>query len=1106
MRFLQNDKETSERSIFLIVLLVLLALLALPSALHAQSASDFATTISNGQVAITGYSGAAKAVVIPSTINGLPVTEISDAAFYLDAITSVTFPSTVTKIDFAAFASCTSLTSVTIPDNVTLIDQAAFAACSSLTSVNIGNGVTAIGQDAFAVCTSLTSVTIPSNVTLIDADAFNGCSALTSVTLNSGLTDIESGAFAECPSLATVTIPDSVTNIGDEAFYDCVNLGSVTIGSGVTSIGDGAFFGCDSLTEVTVPANVTSIGSMAFGSCISLTAITVSAQNPAYSSLDGVLFSKDGTILLQFPAGLTGHYAVPDGVTRIEGEAFYDCTGLTSVFLPSGLLTIGDDAFDGCTGLTAVTIPASVIGIEDIAFYGCTNLHTATFLGDAPNMGSLVFGAAADNFTVSYSQGAQGFGSPWTDSSGDVYQITGSGSTSGPSAGVVAQTITFGALADKTFGDAAFAVSATASSGLPVSFSIVSGPATVSGSKVTLTGAGTVTVSANQAGNANYNPATPVTRSFTVNKRAQTIAAFTAVPTKTFSATPFTIKSPTASSSLPVAVSVQSGPATISGNSVTMTGTGTVVLAADQSGSANYLAASTVTTTFTINGASQKISAFAKIANKTYSATPFNITLPTSSAGMPVDVTVQSGPATISGNSVTMTGVGTVVLAANQAGNSDVAAATEVTTSFTISKGTQTISAFAPITGITFGIAPFTITLPTSNASLPVDVTVLSGPATISGNTVTVTGIGPVTLAADQPGTALINAAKEVTVKFTVGKELQTISAFDPIATQTYGAAPFTINLPTATSNLTVTTTVKSGPAKLVGNLLTLTGAGTVVLSASQSGDATFAAAPVVTTSFVINKTPQNIAAFATIPDANFGDPAFTITAPTSDSGLTVTVKVLSGPAKIMSNKVTITGGGTVVLAANQAGNATIAPAAQVTTSFLVHPKAQTIAAFNTIADKVFTPTAFSVPAPKATSNLAVVLSVVSGPATITAGKVTLSGTGTVVIAADQAGNANYAAAQQVTTSFNVTMASQTISAFRAVMARTSSAAPFTITLPTATSKLPVTVTVLSGPATISGNTVTLTGATGTVMLAADQAGDARYNAAPEVTTSFQVK
>jgi len=162
-------------------------------------------------------------------------------------------------------------------------------------------------------------------------------------------------------------------------------------------------------------------------------------------------------------------------------------------------------------------------------------------------------------------------------------------------------------LADKTFGDAAFAVSATASSTLPVTFS-ATGPASISsnGNVVTLTGAGTVTIIASQNGGGTFNPAPDVSQSFQVAKSAQTIT-FAAIADKSDTAAPFDVTA-ISSSGLQVTLSILSGPATISGNTVTITGIGAVTVRAAQLGDANYNAAVAVDRTFSITNPSPVIS------------------------------------------------------------------------------------------------------------------------------------------------------------------------------------------------------------------------------------------------------------------------------------------------------------------------------------------------------------------------------------------------------------------------------------------------------------------------------------------------------------------
>jgi hypothetical protein len=170
-----------------------------------------------------------------------------------------------------------------------------------------------------------------------------------------------------------------------------VDIPSSINGVPVTSIGASAFQNCSGLTSITIPSSVTNIGAYAFDSCTNLTGITVDESNPVYSSLDGVLFNKDKTVLIQCPGGKTGAYTIPDSVTNIGSAAFSSCIRLTSVTIGSGVISIGNGIFYNCVSLTSVTIPGSVASIGIRAFDSCTNLEGVYFLGHAPSLGSNVF-------------------------------------------------------------------------------------------------------------------------------------------------------------------------------------------------------------------------------------------------------------------------------------------------------------------------------------------------------------------------------------------------------------------------------------------------------------------------------------------------------------------------------------------------------------------------------------------------------------------------------------------------------------------------------------------------------------------------------------------
>ncbi|AKC83015.1 hypothetical protein IMCC26134_09920 [Verrucomicrobia bacterium IMCC26134] len=653
-----------------------------------------------------------------------------------------------------------------------------------------------------------------------------------------------------------------------------------------------------------------------------------------------------------------------------------------------------------------------------------------------------------------------------------------------------AQTITFAPLANKTFGDAAFALSASSTSSLTPTFTVVSGPAILSGSTLTLTGAGTVTIRASQVGDANYAAATPVERTLTVDPSGQSLT-FAPLANKTFGDAAFVL-SASSTSSLTPTFTVVSGPATLSGSTLTLTGAGTVTIRASQVGDANYAAATPVERSFTVAASAQTLT-FAPLANKTFGDAAFAVSASSTSSLTPT-FTVVSGPATLSGSTLTLTGAGTVTVRASQSGDTNYAAATPVERSFTVSASAQTLT-FAPLANKTFGDAAFALSA-SSTSSLTPTFTVVSGPATLSGSTLTLSGAGSVTVRASQTGDANYAAATPVERSFTVAQASQTLT-FAPLADKTFGDAAFALSA-SSTSSLTPTFTVVSGPATLSGSTLTLSGAGSVTVRASQAGDASYAAATPVERSFKVAQASQTLT-FAPLADKTFGDAAFALSA-SSTSSLTPTFTVVSGPATLSGSTLTLTGAGPVTVRASQAGDTSYAAATPVERSFNVAQASQTLT-FAPLADNTFGDAAFALSA-SSTSSLTPTFTVVSGPATLSGSTLTLTGAGPVTVRASQAGDTNYAAATPVDRSFSVSKSAQTIT-FAPLVDKAFGDAAFALSA-SSTSSLTPTFTVVSGPATLSGSTLTLTGA-GPVTVRASQAGDANYAAATPVERSFAV-
>jgi len=316
---------------------------------------------------------------------------------------SYTIPFTVTSIDDNAFAWCNALTQITLPDFVASIGMGAFAGCNNLTNIlvaeenptycsqdgilftkdlsaliqypagkpdssyTIPSTVTSIGDEAFSGCANLGQIIIPDSVASIGKRAFANCYRLTNVALGHGFTSISDGMFMECMSLAQIILPDSIASIGDDAFNGCGGLGQIIIPDSVTSIGKEAFHRkfCPRLPQIIIPDSVISIGKMAFAQCGNLTNILVAEENPAYCSQDGVLFTKDLSVLIRYPAAKPGSsYTVPSTVTSIDDGAFDACR-MTQIIIPDSVASIGKEAFAACGCLTNVVLGHGITSIGD---------------------------------------------------------------------------------------------------------------------------------------------------------------------------------------------------------------------------------------------------------------------------------------------------------------------------------------------------------------------------------------------------------------------------------------------------------------------------------------------------------------------------------------------------------------------------------------------------------------------------------------------------------------------------------------------------------------------------------------------------------------------
>lgn len=398
---------------------------------------------------IENYKGTDKNVVIPSEIDGVTVEKIGKEAFsYCNIIETVVLPDTVTYINEKAFYGCSNLESIVIPMSVELLGADAFSDCKSLKRLKLPVNMVYFLDPIFDGCESLTDIFAPCDMKSGESlwkagcdavvtyyhvsNAYSTCSCIdnkeiwkigeddVSICSYCGddaytliipskingevMTNIGSHALSELNSLRWVKISDGITAIDDEAFFKCPSLENIMLPGSVKSIGTNAFYDCLALKNVNIPASVENIEPGAFNNC-SISAFAVDSENSSYCTVDGVLFNKDKTVLLQFPsASEKTTYEIPDTVTTIADCAFYGCSNLESITIPASVTYIGEHAFYNCSALGSIKLPKNISSIKKSTFAGCSSLTEITVPNAVSSIGEYAFSRCSllENVTLPY--------------------------------------------------------------------------------------------------------------------------------------------------------------------------------------------------------------------------------------------------------------------------------------------------------------------------------------------------------------------------------------------------------------------------------------------------------------------------------------------------------------------------------------------------------------------------------------------------------------------------------------------------------------------------------------------------------------------------------
>lgn len=340
-----------------------------------------------------------KEVVIPDE-----VTEIQHTVFGVcDALETIKLPSQLKTMGNYVFTYCTNLKEVVIPEGVTKINKRtfdetpkmkkltlpkslrelsieAFFGANGLEEIQIPEGITVLPEGSFGLCEALKKVELPASLVKIDKNAFQDCHSLEMVEFKEGLKHIAVYAFQNCKKLHDVQLPNSLETIENEVFFNCNDMSGLKLGNGLKTIGEKAFFHNHGITSVVFPKTIEKISYAAFAECFGLTKVSlgmstaeivtnpflgcrvlqtfeVDADNAKYAIEDGVLYSKDYTMLYTYPGGKDSKtFVMNPNTEKMDDFAFWFCKNLEKVEFSPLFNEFGYRAFCGCSNLNTLIV------------------------------------------------------------------------------------------------------------------------------------------------------------------------------------------------------------------------------------------------------------------------------------------------------------------------------------------------------------------------------------------------------------------------------------------------------------------------------------------------------------------------------------------------------------------------------------------------------------------------------------------------------------------------------------------------------------------------------------------------------------------------------